>query len=195
MPSNIELFSSRIKFEDLLSLVDKAINTGKDIQVTKSMVSQNNTTMRFLKWLEKHKIISVVPIEIITPKRISIRSRKRKVEISLQLLALKLPMKEVAKKFNVKLATAQGYLKELAPFSDQYLHALRIALNFKKVTLDTRLEEFPSYPIRIHMNDLKEGLSQKEYEQLMKIVVQNRYIKTITGQKLGTTDLSFLLPE
>ncbi len=146
-------------------------------------------------WLEKHKIISVVPIEIITPKRISIRSRKRKIEISLQLLALELPMKEVAKKFNVKLATAQGYLKELATFSDQYLHALRIALNFKKVTSDTRLDEFPSYPIRINMNDLKVGLSQKEYEQLMTVVAKNRYIKNVTGQKLGTTDLSFLLPE
>lgn len=195
MPNNIELFSSRIKFEDLLSLVDKAINTGKDIQITKSMVSQSNTTIRFLKWLEKHKIISLVPLEIKTPKKISVRSRKRKVEISLQLLALELPMKEVAKKFNVKLVTAQGYLRELASFSDQYLQALKLVLKLKKITFDTRLDEFPSFPIRINVNYLKEGLRQSEHQQLMDIVKQNKYIKNVTGQKLGTTDLSFLLPE
>ena len=195
MTNSIELYSSRIKFEDLLSLVDKAINTGKDILIKKNMVSQSNNTMRFLKWLEKHKIISLIPIEIKSPQKLSIKSRKRKVEIALQLVALDLPMKDIAEKFNVKVATAQGYLKELALFTDHYLQALKLVLRLKKINLNTRLTEFLSFPIRIHMNDLKRGLKHSEYDLLMNITRQNRYIKHVTGEKLGTTGLSILLPE
>jgi len=194
MVNNIEINSSRIKFEDLLSLVDKAINSGKDIQIKKSMISQSNNTIIFLKWLEKHKIISLVPIEIKTPEKISIRSRSRKVEIALQFHALQLPIKEIAKKFNVKLSTAQGYLKELPSITDHYLQALRFVLKFKNINLNTRLAEFPSFPIRTHLKDLREGLAQSEYDLLMRIAEQNKYIKNVTGQKLGTTDLFFLLP-
>lgn len=191
----LELNSSRIKFGDLLDLVDKAINSGKSIQIKKSIITQDNNNMKFIKWLEKHRIISLIPVEIEAPKKISIKSRKRKVEISLQYLALDLPMKEIAKKFNVKLATAQGYLRELDTFTDDYMKILNLVLKMKDITLDTNINEFPSFPIRINMRYLKEELPQNELEQLILISDQNRYIKKITGQKLGTTDLSILLPE
>jgi len=196
LTNNIELDSSRIKFEDLLSLVDRAIDTGKDIQIRKSMVSQNNTTMRFLKWVEKHKIVSLVPIEIeLPPKRISIRSRKRKIEISLQLVALDVPMKEISRKFNVKIATAQSYFEGLDNYSEDYLNTLKLVLNVKKINSETNIADFPSFPVRINLRFLKEELPKNEFEQLLSISEHNKHIKKITGQKLGTTDLSILLPE
>ncbi len=196
MTNIIELDSSRIKFEDLLSLVDKAIDMGKDIQIRKSMVSQNNTTMKFLKWVEKLKIISLVPIEIKPPpKKISIKSRKRKIEISLQLFALDVPMKEISRKFNVKIPTTQSYFKDLDNYTEDYLNILKLVLKMKKINLETNLVDFPSFPIRINMRSLKEELPKDEFVQLISISEHNKYIKKITGQKLGTTDLSILLPE
>lgn len=191
----LELNSSRIKFGDLLDLVDRAINTGKSIQIKKSIISQNNNNMKFIKWLEKHRIISLNPIEIEVPKKLTIRSRDRKVEISLQYLALDLPLKEIAKKFNVKLATAQGYLKELGKITDDYMKILNLVLNMKNITLDTNINDFPPFPIRINMRFLKEKLPQNELKQVLLISDNNKYIKKITGQKLGTTDLSILLPK
>ena len=195
MSNSLEINSSRIKFEDLLSLVDKAINSGAGILIRKSMMSQNNTTMKFLKWLEKHRIISLLPTEIRPPKSISIRSRTRKVEVTLQFRALELPMKEIASKFSVKLATAQGYLKELVPVTDQYLQALKLILKLKNITLNTKLEDFPSFPIRIYIKDLEVLLTPSDYDKLMKVAEQDRYIRKVTSQKLGTSDLSILLPK
>jgi len=195
MRDNIEISSSRIKFEQLLSLVDKAINSGRVIQIKKSLMSQSNNTIKFLRWLETHKIISLIPIEITIPRKISIRSRSRKIEIALQFHALELPIKEIAKKFNVKLSTAQGYFDELASITDHYLEALNLFLKLKKITLNTDLNKFPQFPIRINIKELENELKQSKYDQLMNLVEKNRYIKKVTGQKLGTIDLSILLPK
>ncbi|MFW9969460.1 MAG: hypothetical protein ACFFDF_04610 [Candidatus Odinarchaeota archaeon] len=190
----IEIKSSRIKFEDLLLLIDKAINSGEGIHIKRSMLGQHNTTITFLKWAEKHKIVSLIPIEIQTPKTKSVRSRMRKIEISLQLLALDLSLNGIAKKFNVRLNTAQGYLKNANLISDQYLQVLRTILKLKGINLNTKLHDYPSFPIMIPMKDLKENLKQNEYDELQKIVDDNKYIKKVTGQKLGTINLSVLLP-
>ncbi len=196
MTNKIELSSSKIKFEDLLSLVDKAIDTGIDIQIRRRIFSQNNTTMKFLKWVEKHKIISLFPIEIeAPPKRVSIRSRKRKIEIALQLVSLNVHMKEISRIFNVKIATAQSYFKDLENYTVDYLHILRLVLKMKEINSETNIADFPSFPIRINIKSLREELPKDEFEQLISISEHNKYLKRITGQKLGTTDLSILLPE
>ncbi len=191
----LEIHSSRIRFAELLNLVDKALDTGKDIKIKRSLLSQNNNTIQFLKWLEKHKIISLIPIGVEAPKKISIKSRKRKVEISLQLLALDIPIKEIAKRFNVKVATAQGYLNELGTYNKDYLEILRLVLKMKNVVPDSELSSFPLFPIRTNVTALKEELSQDQYGNLIIKVKEMKYIKSVTGQKLGTTDLSILLPE
>ncbi|MBA7545849.1 hypothetical protein ES705_38227 [subsurface metagenome] len=195
MMDKIKISSSRIKFEELLSLIDKAINSGRAIHIKKSLMSQSNNAIKFLRWLEKHKIISLIPIEIKIPKKISIRSRSRKIEIALQFHALELPMKEIAKKFNVKLSTAQGYLDELASITDHYFEALNLFLKLKNINLNTDLNEFPQFPIRINIKELENRLIQSEYDQFMNLLEINRYIKKVTGQKLGTIDLSILLPK
>lgn len=191
----LEIHSSRIRFTELLNLVDKALDTGKDIKIKRSLLSQNNNTIQFLKWLEKHKIISLIPIGVEAPKKISIKSRKRKVEISLQLLALDIPIKEIAKSFNVKVATAQGYLNELGTYNKDYLEILRLVLKMKNIVPDSELSSFPLFPIRTNITALKEELSQNQYGKLIIKVKEMKYIKSVTGQKLGTTDLSILLPE
>ncbi len=191
----LEINSSRIKFGDLLNLVDKAIDTGKSIQIRKSLMLQSNSTIRFLKWIEKHKIISLIPIGTEAPKKISIKSRKRKIEISIQLLALDVSIVEIAERFNVKVPTAQGYFKELGTYTDYYRKVLGLVLRMKKFTPDSDISSFPSFPIRITLSILKERLSQNEYDHMVTIGKQNRYIKIVTGQKLGTSDLSILLPE
>lgn len=191
----LEIHSSRIRFTELLNLVDKALDTGKDIKIKRSLLSQNNNTIQFLKWLEKHKIISLIPIGVEAPKKISIKSRKRKVEISLQLLALDIPIKEIAKSFNVKVATAQGYLNELGTYNKDYLEILRLVLKMKNIVPDSELSSFPLFPIRTNITALKEELSQNQYGKLIIKVKEMKYIKIVTGQKLGTTDLSILLPE
>lgn len=191
----LEIHSSRIRFAELLNLVDKALDTGKDIKIKRSLLSQNNNTIQFLKWLEKHKIISLIPIGVEAPKKISIKSRKRKVEISLQLLALDIPIKEIAKSFNVKVATAQGYLKTLGTYNKDYLEILKLVLKMKNIVPDSELSSFPSFPIRTNITALKEELSQDQYGNLIIKVKEMKYIKSVTGQKLGTTDLSILLPE
>ena len=191
----LEIHSSRIRFAELLNLVDKALDTGKDIKIKRSLLSQNNNTIQFLKWLEKHKIISLIPIGVEASKKISIKSRKRKVEISLQLLALDIPTKEIAKRFNVKVATAQGYLNELGTYNKDYLEILRLVLKMKNIVPDSELSSFPLFPIRTNITALKEELSQDQYGNLIKKVKEMKYIKSVTGQKLGTTDLSILLPE
>lgn len=196
MENNIKIFSSKIKFEDLLRLVDRAINTGKAIQIKKSMLSQNNNTMRFIKWVESHKIISIVPIEI-EPlrKMVSIRSRKRKVEISLQMTALGVSIEEISKKFKVKINTVQSYFKELDSFSKDYLFSLSLLLRIKAVNSETNLTDFPSFPIRINLKYLRDKLPKDKFDQLISISEHNKFVKKITGQKLGTTDISFFLPE
>lgn len=191
----LKIHSSRIRFVEILNLIDKAIDTGKVIQIKRSLLSQNNNTIQFLKWLEKHKIISLIPIGVEAPKKISIKSRKRKVEISLQLLALGIPIKEIAKKFNVKIATAQGYLNELGTYNKIYLEILRLVLKMKNLVPDSELSSFPSFPIRTNTTTLKEELSQNQYGKLIIRVKEMKYIKSITGRKLGTTDLSILLPK
>lgn len=191
----LEIHSSRIRFAELLNLVDKALDTGKDIKIKRSLLSQYNNTIQFLKWLEKHKIISLIPIGVEASKKISIKSRKRKVEISLQLLALDIPTKEIAKRFNVKVATAQGYLNELGTYNKDYLEILRLVLKMKNIVPDSELSSFPLFPIRMNITALKEELSQDQYGNLIKKVKEMKYIKSVTGQKLGTTDLSILLPE
>ena len=191
----LEIHSSRIRFAELLNLVDKALDTGKDIKIKRSLLSQNNNTIQFLKWLEKHKIISLIPIGVEAPKKISIKSRKRKVEISLQLLALDIPIKEIAKSFNVKVATAQGYLKELGTYNKDYLEILKLVLKMKNIVPDSELSSFPSFPIRTNITALKEELSQDQYGNLIIKVKEMKYIKSVTCQKLVTTDLSILLPE
>jgi len=191
----LEIHSSRIKFVELLNLIDEALDTGKDIQIKRSLLLQNNNTIQFLKWLERHKIISLIPIGVEAPKKISIKSRRKKVEISLQLLALDIPIKEIAKRFNVKVATAQGYLNELGTYNKDYLVILRLILKVKNIVPDSELSSFPSFPIRTSTTTLKEELSQDQYGKMIKKVKDMKYIKSITGQKLGTTDLSILLPK
>ena len=193
--TKIELNSSRIKFENLLNLVDKAIDTGNEIQIPKNLISQHNNTMKFLKWLEKHKIISITSIEKELPKKIPIRSRARKIEVSFQLYTLNVPMNDIAKRFGVKLNTAKGYLKDLDNYTDYYLKLLSIVLNIKEISPETDIPNFPSFPIRVGLKALKEELTQYEYDQLIENLMEDKYIKKITGQALGTFDLSFFLPK
>ncbi|MFW9879288.1 MAG: hypothetical protein ACFFG0_39930 [Candidatus Thorarchaeota archaeon] len=191
----IELNSSRIKFESILDLVDKAIDTGNQIHIPKNVISQKNNNMKLIRWLEKHKIISVSTIEKEIPKKISIRSRNRRIEISFQLYALNVPLNDIAKRFGVKLDTTKGYLKELNNYTNYYLKLLSIVLNIKKITPETDIANFPSFPIRLSLKILQEKLTLSEYEKLQENLMRDRNIKRITGQALGTFNLSLLLPK
>jgi len=68
-------------------------------------------------------------------------------------------------------------------------------LKLKEITLDTDLNEFPQFPIRINVKELENELKQSKYDQLMNLAEKNRYVKKVTSQKLGTIDLSILLPK
>ena len=128
-------------------------------------------------------------------KKISIRSRKRKIEISFQLYVLNVPIKDIAKRFGVTVNTTKGYLKGLNYYSDNYLNLLSIVLNLKRLTPETDFNKFPSFPISVTLQSLKEELTQYEYKQLGENLMEDKYIKKVTGQALGTFNLSFLLPK
>ncbi len=196
MKSNaIEISSLKIKFKDILNLVDNAIEQSKAIQIPKLVLSQRNNNIIFLKWLVKHKIIELISTEKIQPKKVSLRSRQRKIEISLQLKSLGCFVSEIAKRFNVKLVTAQSYLKSLGKYDKDYLEVLKITLAIKNITIYTSLNEFPLFPLRLNLERIRENLSLSNHKNLENIIENNKWLKFITGQNLGTYDLSILLPE
>ncbi|KKM81026.1 hypothetical protein LCGC14_1333940 [marine sediment metagenome] len=191
----IRVASLKIKFENLLNIIDNAINKSKPIQISNSAYNQKNNNIKFLKWLHKHKIIRLFSDKKIEPKKQSIKSRKRKIEISLQLKALGTSISEIAKRFNVKLNTAGSYLKIFGKNNKSYIKALEIVLSTKGISTSTNLTDFPFFPIRISVIKIKENVNMAEFNILNKIAENNKWIKYVTGQDLGTKDLSILFPE
>jgi len=191
----LEIHSSKMKFDYLLKLIDKAIETNNPIQLDHQLYLQNNNTIKFLKWLEGHKIIKIKR-DIKTPiKKPSIKSRKRKIEITLQLHALNVSLEEIAQRFNVKITTAQGYLQELGKYDKNYLRVLHLLLRVRGFSPTMELKEFPSFPIRVSVKSAKDNLSLPDFNFILENSHQNKWIKKVTGQTLGTTDFSILLPK
>ena len=193
--TKVEVPSLKVKFTKVLTLVDKAIELGLPIQIKKSWLSQMNTKITFLKWLHKHNIIELRTSEEPLTRKVSIRSRSRKIEIALQLKALNSTIAEIAKKFKVKPSTAQGYLKSLGKYDKTYLDILKIVLELRHISQNTPLQNFPIFPIRTQVRQLKEYLGLSDYKKLETIIKSNIWMKFTAGQNLGTFDLAILLPE
>ena len=191
----VEVPSLKVKFAHVLTLVDKAIELSLPLLIKKSWLSQTNTKITFLKWLHKHKIIELRTTEVPITKKVSIRSRSRKIEIALQLKALNNTIADIAKKFNVKSSTAQGYLKSLDRYDKTYLDILKIVLELMHISKDTPLQNFPVFPIRTQANKLKKHVGSSDYKRLEVIIKSNFWMKFTAGQNLGTFDLAILLPE
>ena len=191
----IEIASLKIKFQKLLNIVDNAIRYSKPIQIHKTFLKQKNNNVEFLKWLHKHKIVELLFSEKSPIKTVSIKSRKKKLELSLQLKALGASIKDIAERFNVKTATAQGYLKNLGQYDRDYLNVLKLILSLKQVTILTSLTSLPEFPIRIKTKKIKENISASDFKNLGIIAKKSKWIQFVTGQNLGTSDLSILLPK
>ena len=191
----VEVPSLKVKFTQVLTLVDKAIKLGLPLQIRQSWLSQTNTKITFLKWLHKHEIIELRTIEEPIKKKVSVRSRSRKIEIALQLKALNSTIADIAKKFNVKSSTAKGYLKSLGKYDKTYLDILKMVLELRHINKDTPLQNFPVFPIRTQANQLKEHVGSSDYKRLEVITKSSIWMKFTAGQNLGTFDLAILLPE
>jgi len=192
----IQVSSLRLKFESLLNLIDKAIEKSKPIQIPKTVYNQVNNNAKFLKWLQKHKIIELLTLEKpVTVKKKSIGSRERKKEISLLLKALRIPNSDIAKRFKVKAQTVQGYFKDIGKYNSTYLEILGAILNIEGVSKNANLTDFPSFPIRIKLTTVKEKLTSETLLSIYDLAKKNTLIRYVTGQKLGTKDLSILFPE
>ncbi len=191
----LEIASLRIKFQELLNLVDKSIEDNRPIQIRKAYLSQKNNNIKFLKWLQKHKIIKLQTLEKPSKKRHSIQSRARKIEISLQLKALGANITNIANKFKVKTQTVQGYFKNLGSYKKDYLTILNLILKLKGISPDINLTEFPSFPIRISMGEVRDNLTDSNIKAIEDILKNNQWITLVTGQSLGTSNISILLPE
>lgn len=193
-PSHLELISGRIKFQELLKLVDLAIKKNEPIQITKSLLNQKNNNILFLKWLQKNKIINLLITEKPQTKRHSLNSRQRKIEISLQLKALGIKIASIAKHFKVKNQTVQGYFRALRDYDKKYLNALNLILSLKKITENTQLSEFPIFPVRMSMEEIKKNVSAPDIKVLEEIMKESKWIKIVTGKNIGTSDISILFP-
>ena len=191
----IEISSMKKRFQEILNLVDKAIEFHIPLQVPKRALNQKNNNIKFLKWLQKHKIIELKIKEKFKTKKKSIRSRKRKIEIALQLKSFGFTISDIAEKFNVKPNTVKGYFRTLGKYDRNYLGILKLILKIKGINKNLEIIDFLEFPIRIEMDRIKSNLSMLDYKNLEKIIKNNLWIKPVVGQKLGTMNLSILLPE
>lgn len=195
MAVTIKISSLKIKFKEILDLVDDAIEERKKIEIPNETLKQKNNVVLLLKWLQKHKIIELNPVIVRKHKKLSIKSRHMKIQIALQLKILGSSMNEIAKIFGVKVTTAKGYLKELAEFDQKYSQILKLVLDIKGLTKNSPLNEFPIFPIRLNIEKIKGSLKSRECDKFKDYINANKWIKIITGKDLGTQDLSILLPK
>lgn len=192
----IQVSSLKIKFESLLDIIDNAIKKSKPIQIPKEVFNQKNNNIKLLKWLQRHKIIDILSLEKpIQVKKKSIRSRERKIEISLLLKALGVSNSDISKRFKVQTQTVQGYFKNIGKYDNNYLKILNNLLSIIGVSKNTILNDFPNFPIRINIAMIRERISSTEFEHIERLSKENKLIKFVTGQRLGTRDLLILFPE
>ncbi|MBN1215971.1 MAG: hypothetical protein JXA99_11100 [Candidatus Lokiarchaeota archaeon] len=196
MNSNfIEIKSLKKPFIDFLKIIDKAIKDNIPIKISNTLIKQKSNNAKLLNWLYNHKLIELIPIENKIKNKSNINSRARKIEISLQLKALRVNISDIAKRFNVKPSTVQGYFKSLKKYNNDYLKVLELVLNFKGISPNAKLTDFPEFPIIEDLDLLKKSLSPSDYNYFNKIINNNNWIKTIVGQNLGTYNVSILLPK
>jgi hypothetical protein len=195
MAETIKISSLKIKFKEILDLVDKAIEERKKIEIPNKILKQNNNVILLFKWLQKHKIIDLNLVVTQENKKLIIKSRYIKIQIALQLKILESSMNEIAQIFGVKSTTAEGYLKEIANFNQEYSQILKLVLDIKELTKKSPLNEFPIFPIRLNIEIIKDSLKSSEYDKFKDDIKANKWIKIITGKDLGTQDLSILFPK
>jgi len=195
MSETIKISSLKIKFKDILDLVDDAIEDRKKIEIPNEILKQNNNIIVLLKWLQKHKIIDLNPVMVRQSKNLSIKSRHLKIQIALQLKVLGSSMNEIANIFGVKSTTAEGYLKESSKFDQNYSQILKLVLEMKGLTKKSPVNEFPIFPIRLNIEKIKDSLKSTEYDKFNADIKGCKWIKIITGKDLGTQDLSILYPK
>ena len=195
MDSNvIKITTLKKSFKEIVEIIDDAINQGRRIQIDKSLMKQNNNNALFLNWLQKHKLIDLIEIEKQKPLKVSISSRKRKIEIALQLKAIGIPVNEIAGILKVKKPTVEGYFKELGEVNNDYLKVLKIILSMKSITDVTSLKEFLQFPITIYLEQRSNQLGSIEYKDLKEYATQSKWIKFVTGQNLGSLNLLIQCP-
>lgn len=195
MTGVIRISSLKIKFKEILDIVDEAIENRKIIEIPNEILKQKSNLSLFLKWLKKHKIIDLNPVIVIVNKKSTIRSRLIKIQIALQLMILGSSINEIAKIFGVKSTTVKGYLSEFADYDQCFSQILKNALEIKGFTKNSPLNEFPIFPIRLNIEKIKGHLKSTEYDKFESHIKSSRWIKIITGKDLGTQDLSILFPK
>ena len=192
---SIEITSLQMKFQDLLTLIDNAINSGKSIRIYKSVLNQRNNNAKFILWVRKLNLIQLDIIERAFKRIDKITSRARKIEITLQLKALENSVSDIAKRFKVKTSTVQGYFKTLNKYNSDYLNVLALVLKLKGISNDTKLVDFPKFPIRQSINKTKSAISSSDFKNVEEVIKNNIWIKTVVGKNLGTSDISIKLPK
>jgi len=193
---SIEIKSLRISFGDFIKIIDKAIENNKSVKIPTDLINQKNNNAKFLRWLKKHKLIELITIEKKPKsKKSNIHSRSRKIEIALQLKALELNISDIAKKFNITPSTVQGYFKTLEKYNSDYLKILNLLLKLKGISANTKLIEFPEFPINEKISLINDLLSPSDFKYFQKIMNNNIWIKKVVGQDLGYYDISLILPK
>ena len=192
MPKDwVELDTLRIPFDSLLNLITKAITEHNGFILPKRFKSQKNVNIKLLRWLVDQNVVEIkfrASEKERLPTTSSIKSRKRKIEISLQLHALGVNIYEIARKFGVKESTAKGYLKDLLDLNLDFLKILKKTLALKSISINSALQNYPDFPIYIEANKLQ------NFDNIDGIVKQDKQLKYVSGRNLGSFNLEIQFP-
>ena len=197
MPNDwIEVKNLRISLSDLLKIIDKVIQDRKGIKLPERFKTQKNNNITLLRWLAKQEVFELEYIlDTKSVKLPSTRSRRRKIEIALQLRILDQDFNHIGRLFNIKEATAKGYLKGFTGLNDMFGDILRIALDSRGIDIKTPLDEFLTFPIHVEYNKVKRDFEGKNNSNsLKKYIEDNKYLTLVTGRSLGSFDLVISLP-
>jgi len=197
VPSDwIELKNLKISLKDLLKIVDKVIQERKGIKLPERFKKQGNNNITLLRWLAKQEVFELEYIlDTKTVKPSTLRSRKRKIEIALQLRNLGQDFRYIGNLFNVKEATAKGYLKGISGLDGMFGDIMRFTLDSYGITLKTSLEEFLTFPIFIQYKKVEQEFAGKvNIDSLKKYIEDNKHLTLVTSKSLGSFDLVISVP-
>lgn len=195
MNKHLSVESLKMPFQELLNLVDTVLKNDATIKISNKLINQKLNNGLFLKWLKKHNFITFnIEEKVRKRKKKSIRSRQRKIEVSLQLKALGFNISEISSLFKVSSKTVQGYLKALNQYDHDYLRVLELGLAINKITKTSSLDDFLEFPIRIEYKEFKNRVSSRDFSFIEDIIKKSKWLQVTAGQTLGTSNISILFP-